>query len=54
MSDSHEAPGGVEPTPLPGMAQVAQETPAESVAAERDAVGDHPDVGGIVPPDQSQ
>jgi hypothetical protein len=44
-----------EPTPLPrSVTEVAQETPEESVAGEREAVGDQPDVGGLVPPDDSQ
>ncbi len=36
------------------LADVAAEDPAESVAREREAVGDQPDTGGLVPPDSSQ
>ncbi len=36
------------------LADVAAEDPEESVARERDAVGDQPDTGGLVPPDSSQ
>ena len=36
------------------LADVAAEDPEESVARERDAVGDAPDTGGLVPPDSSQ
>ena len=36
------------------MADVAAEDPAESIAREREAVGDHPDTGGLVPPDDAQ
>lgn len=43
------------PTPLPrSVTEVAQETPEESVAEEREAVGDQPDEGGLVPPDDAQ
>ena len=36
------------------LADVAREDPAESVAREREAVGDQPDTGGLVPPDDAQ
>lgn len=36
------------------MAAVASEAPEESVAREREAVGDQPDTGGLVPPDHAQ
>lgn len=36
------------------LADVAAEDPAESVARERESVGDQPDVGGLVPPDDAQ
>lgn len=40
--------------PAPSLAEVAAEDPHESVAAEREVVGDSPDTGDLVPPDQSQ
>jgi hypothetical protein len=40
-----------EPT---GLAATASKSTAESVQEERDAVGDHPDTGGLVPPDDAQ
>lgn len=36
------------------MADVAAEAPEQSVAHEREVVGDQPDTGGLVPPDQAQ
>ena len=33
---------------------VAQETPEESTEQEREAVGDHPDTGDLVPEDDAQ
>lgn len=36
------------------LAAVAGEDPEESVAQERDVVGDQPDTGGLVPPDSAQ
>jgi hypothetical protein len=38
----------------PSLAATAAEDPQESVAAERDAVGDSPDTGDLVPPDNAQ
>ena len=38
-------------TPL---ADVAREDPRESVAREREVVGDQPDDGDLVPPDDAQ
>ena len=44
-----------EPTPLPrSVTEVAGESAEESVARERDAVGDQPDEGGLVPTDDAQ
>ena len=36
------------------LADVAREDPEESIAREREAVGDEPDEGGLVPPDDAQ
>jgi hypothetical protein len=36
------------------LADVAAEDSAESVAHEKEAVGDQPDTGGLVPPDSAQ
>ncbi len=36
------------------MADVAREAPSESIAREREAVGDQPDTGDLVPPDSAQ
>ncbi|MFP5220628.1 MAG: hypothetical protein ACLGIG_13045 [Actinomycetes bacterium] len=43
-----------EPAVPSGLAETAAERPEESVAKERDAVGDHPDTGDLVPPEQAQ
>ena len=44
-----------EPTPLPrSVTEVASEPAEESVDREREAVGDQPDEGGLVPRDDSQ
>jgi hypothetical protein len=44
-----------ESTPLPrSVTEVAGETPEESVRQEREVVGDQPDVGDLVPPDDAQ
>lgn len=40
-----------EPT---GLAATASESVEESVRKERDAVGDQPDTGDLVPPDDAQ
>lgn len=40
--------------PVPRLATPATETPEESLRAEADAVGDHPDVGGLTPADDAQ
>ena len=41
--------------PLPrSLADTASESPAESVRREREAVGDAPDTGDLVPPDHAQ
>jgi hypothetical protein len=42
------------PEPVPSLASTASETPEESVQREREAVGDHPDTGGLVPHDDAQ
>ncbi|HWG95204.1 MAG TPA: hypothetical protein VNU66_13380 [Mycobacteriales bacterium] len=42
-----------EPPPL-SLATTAAEPPEESVAHEREAVGDDADEGGLVPPDDAQ
>lgn len=39
---------------VPALAEVAAETPEESTAKEIEAVGDGPDEGDFVPPDDSQ
>jgi hypothetical protein len=36
------------------LADLAAESPEESVAHERETVGDQPDVGGLVPQDDAQ
>ena len=46
---THEKDPGV-----PALADVAAEPPEESVAKEKDIVGDEPDVGGTVPADDAQ
>lgn len=38
----------------PSLADVASEAPDESVEHERDAVGDEPDAGDVVPQDDAQ
>lgn len=44
-----------EPTPLPrSVTEVAQESAEESTNAEREAVGNQPDEGGLVDQDDSQ
>ena len=46
-----------EPTeqePVISLANVAAEPPEESVRREQEIVGDHPDVGRLVPPDRAQ
>ncbi len=40
--------------PVTSMADVAAEDPAESIAREREAVGDQTDTGGLEPPDDAQ
>ena len=40
--------------PTPRLGEPAGESPDTSVDRERDAVGDRPDTGGLVPPDRSQ
>ncbi|RJK95961.1 hypothetical protein [Vallicoccus soli] len=40
--------------PVPDLAGTAAETPEESTRQERGAVGDQPDAGGLVPPDDAQ
>ena len=40
--------------PVPGLGQTAAEPPEESVAREREAVGDAPDTGELVPEDGAQ
>jgi hypothetical protein len=39
---------------VPSMADVAKEPPEESVGHEREAVGDEPDTGDLVPEDDAQ
>ncbi len=39
---------------VPSLADVAKEPPEESVRHERDAVGDDPDLGRVVPTDDAQ
>ena len=39
---------------VPAVAQVAAEPPEQSVRRERQAVGDRPDTGGLVPTDDAQ
>jgi len=39
---------------VPSLAEVAAEPPEESVAKEREVVGDEPDVGDTVPTDDAQ
>jgi len=41
-------------SPAPSLAQTAAESPEESVRREREAVGDQPDTGGLVPTDDAQ
>lgn len=43
-----------ESPPRTSLADVAREDADESVAREREAVGDQPDTGGLVPPDNAQ
>lgn len=41
--------------PLPhSLADTARESPEQSVRREREAVGDHPDTGELVPTDDAQ
>jgi len=40
--------------PPVSLAEVAAEPPEESVRREREAVGDHPDTGPLVPGDDAQ
>ena len=40
--------------PVPSLAETAAEPPEESVAHEREVLGDHPDTGPLVPPDDAQ
>ena len=42
-----------EPTPV-SLADVAAEPPEESVAREREVLGDQPDTGDLVPEDDAQ
>ena len=42
------------PDEPPGLAAVAGRSIEESVAEEREAVGDHPDTGDLVPSDDAQ
>lgn len=37
-----------------GLASTASRSGEESVQEEREAVGDHPDTGDLVPPDDAQ
>ena len=39
---------------VPALAEVAAEPAEQSVRREREAVGDRPDTGGLVPPDDAQ
>ena len=41
-------------SPALSLAATASESPEESVRREREAVGDSPDVGGLVTPDHAQ
>ncbi len=45
-----------EPVPpaVPSLAATASESPEESIRREREAVGDAPDNGGLVPADDAQ
>lgn len=43
-----------DPHGVPALADVAAEPAEQSVREERDAVGDGPDAGGLVPPDDAQ
>ena len=47
-------PGMSTPSESSGLAATASESPEESVQHEREAVGDQPDTGGLVPPDDAQ
>ena len=42
------------PTEPDGLAATASKSAQQSVEEERAAVGDHPDEGGLVPPDDAQ
>jgi hypothetical protein len=42
------------PDGVPALADVAAEPAEQSVRREREAVGDVPDTGGLVPPDDAQ
>jgi hypothetical protein len=49
-----EDPATRRPDGVPAIAEVAAEPAEQSVRREREAVGDLPDTGGLVPPDDAQ
>lgn len=55
-SDARRSPAGSasEEVPVPRIGSPAAEAAEESTRAERDAVGDGPDQGGLTPPDDAQ
>lgn len=60
QSDAPDAPGGrtgpgtPDPAPRLDLSATAAEDPERSVGEERDAVGDQPDEGPLVTPDDAQ
>jgi len=42
------------PDEVSGLAATASKSARESIDEEREAVGDHPDTGGLVPQDDAQ
>jgi hypothetical protein len=54
-SDPAESPASDRSeVPLPRLGTAATETTEDSLDAERDAVGDGADTGGLTPPDRAQ
>lgn len=49
-----EDPATDRPDGVPALAEVAAEPAEQSVRREREVVGDRPDTGGLVPPDDAQ
>ena len=55
LPDAAESPAGDRSdVPVPRLGSAAAERTEDSLDAERAAVGDGPDTGGLTPPDQAQ